>query len=143
MNFKFSQINLDKFFTTTIGLLALLGAFSIAPLSFSTLTGGPSCPSIYFVPACYIVLAGFIALLVFSFVKHQAIFFLGWLPVASIALLASVGEYSRGGICPLSSSGVPLCYYSLGVSVFLLAIFLLWKFSHKPTKKAKKAKESL
>jgi hypothetical protein len=50
---------------------------------------------------------------------------LGWLPIFFIALFASLSEYQQGHIYPLSSSGLPLCYASLLLSISIAAIALL------------------
>ncbi len=113
-------------FVVIIGLISLVGAISIAPLSISTFTGGEKCPSLFNIPACYIVFAGFVTMVIFSFLKKKFIFFIGWTPVAFIAFFASLKQYSQGNTCPLSSSGVPLCYYSLSVCLLVLLNFTLW-----------------
>ena len=114
-------------FKVVVGLMALLGAVSIFPLTLSTLTGGASCPSISIIPACYIVFLGFCMMVLFAIFEKPIFFIIGWTPVAFIALFASYSELTVGNICPLSSTGVPLCFYSFGASLIILLNFILWK----------------
>ena len=113
------------------GLLAL-GLYGALKVSYTTLTGGTSCPSISGVYICYVVLAGYLMMVIAQLLKpyKKSVFYIGWCIVFGIALLGTVLEVSQGNTCPQNSSGLPLCYVSL---LFSSIIGLLFWISTKRT----------
>ena len=81
-------------------------------------------------PICYLVALGYSSMLVAQFVSSRPLknrlFYPAWVLVFLIAALGTGFEISLGNACPRSSSGVPLCYFSLA---FCAAIFLLYSFT--------------
>jgi len=80
-----------------------------------------------FVPACYIVFLGYLAM-AFSVTmnprKTAWFFYPGWLPVFLFALTGTTLEIMGRSTCPATSSGIPLCYFSLAISIGLLIAYL-------------------
>ena len=114
------------------GLLAL-GLYGALNISYSTMTGESPCPSVVGVYICYVVLTGYLLMVVAQFLKpyKALIFYLGWIIVFVIALLGTVFEISQGNVCPQSSSGLPLCYVSLLASAIIGILFwILLKQKH-------------
>ena len=112
------------------GLLGL-GLYGALNVSYTTLTGGTPCPSISGVYICYVVLAGYLMMIIAQLLKpyKRTVFYLGWFIVFGIALLGTILEVSQGNTCPVSSSGLPLCYVSLLFSSVIG--FLFWVSSRQ------------
>ena len=116
--------NIFYWLSTTVLLFAIYGAGS---LSLSDFQGTISCPKIAGIPACYLVLLFFVLGAMSHFVKHRfsnkAFFFFIGIP-GLLALFASIKELNVPNTCPQTSSGIPMCYISLG----LCTTILLFKF---------------
>jgi len=110
-------------------LLILLSAFGVffgAALSLSHLRTGDVCPLIGPVPACLIVFSGYSLILISAiFVNGKTIslFYLGWSPVLTLALVGVTLELTQGQICPAGVGNVPQCFYSLAMAVLCFALF--------------------
>lgn len=99
-------------------LLALLLAFATykaGVLSLEQWNHPGACPSIGPVPACYLVLAGFLLGLVGHLANLRAVFFAGLGFPTVLALFASVGEVFGFVECPKTEGGIPMCYISLAL----------------------------
>jgi len=88
---------------------------------------GQNCPMIGFVPACYVVFAGYLAM-AFSVTinpkKTAWLFYPGWVPVFLFAFTGTSLEIMGRPTCPATSSGIPLCYFSLAISIALVLGYL-------------------
>jgi hypothetical protein len=106
------------------GLLAL-GLIGALKVSYTTLTGVSPCPSVAGIYICYVVLTGYLMMVIAQVIRpYKAIvFYIGWAIVFGIALLGTGLEISQGNACPQSSSGLPLCYVSLFVSAVIGILF--------------------
>jgi len=81
------------------------------------------CPKILGVPACYIVFGLFIVAgltHVSTMYLNQYLFFIAIGMIAAIALKGTITELAGTQICPRTSNGTPMCYYSLALSVGLI-----------------------
>ena len=111
------------------GLIAL-GLYGAASVSYSTITGTASCPTVGFIPACYIVFIGYLLMLIASsailFQRQQrySIFFVGWTPVFLLAFFGSLLEVINGNTCPKNGSGLALCYVSLSFAIVIAGLYL-------------------
>jgi hypothetical protein len=107
----------------TISLLVLYGLY---PVIWAQATHATQCPALGPLPACYVVglcytLIAISAIHSLSFAAH--IFWIGWLPVFSLALTGSITEISGTPVCPRNALDIPLCYFSLGIATILLLCF--------------------
>lgn len=122
--------------TYPLWALVIFGFVSVAKVSFDNFTGS-ACPSLLFVPVCYIVTVAYGLMLASLIINHNGckhhFFCMGWGVAFVIALLASLAEmFGGGGICPSSSGGIragaavgiPLCYISLALLVVILVLFI-------------------
>ena len=113
-------------------LLLIAGLWSALRVSYTTITGSEPCPDFLEIPICYLVGLGYTSMLAAQFVSSRPLktrlFYPAWALVFLIAVLGTGFELSLGDACPRSSSGVPLCYFSLA---FCVAIFLLYLFTTK------------
>ena len=126
------------------GVLCLILAFGFlgaAKVSYDNFSGS-ACPTIGFIPICYVVLVAYglmIAGLAIrqNHCKHY-FFGIGWGVAFVIALMGSLAEFfSGGGVCPSTgssgirgaSSGVPMCYISL--VLLIIALYLFMQGSYK------------
>ena len=112
-------------------VLGLFGAYASFDISKTHLSGVEDCPTIGFIPACYVVLLGYFSMVLSVICPKKSIFIIGWLPVF---LLASIGVSSEIlsdiPVCPRSENGIPQCYFSFAMSAvlgFLGFIFFNYK----------------
>ena len=108
----------------------LAGTYGALTISNSTFAGVNSCPVVRGVHVCYIVLTGYILMLLTAQPRNNkltsVIFYLSWLWVFGFATFGTLGEVYTGSICPRSQKGVPLCFYSF---VLITAIMILYQYS--------------
>lgn len=116
------------------GLLSALGAyeaFKISHIHFSTVE---SCPTISFIPACYVVLIAYVLMSLAwagvlsqktPFLKKHApiLFWLGFTPTFLLALTGIIGEIFGFVECPETANHFPKCFISFG---FVVVIGGLW-----------------
>lgn len=102
------------------GGLALYGAYAAFGISQVHLASVKPCPVIGPLPACYVVLAGYIAMLLAVIRPTKWLFLTGWLPVFLLAASGVTGEIvSDVPVCPQTDGGIPKCYFSFGISLIL------------------------
>lgn len=111
-----------------IGILAV-AAFvlnGLFPVILNEWWGIAACPRLGPVPVCYVVGLGYsamVAAVLFAPRKLAALFLLGWVPVFAIAFFGSAMEILGRPTCQASSTGTPMCYYSLAIAALLLPAF--------------------
>ena len=116
--------------------LVIFGFVGVAKVSLDNFNG-LTCPSLFSLPICYVVMAAYGLMLASLIINHNGckhhFFCLGWGVAFVIALLASLAEvFGGGGVCPSSSGGIrggaaggiPLCYISLMILVAILVLFI-------------------
>jgi len=112
--------NIFYWLTTAVLLFAIYGAGN---LSLNDFNGAIVCPKIGGIPACYLVLLFFVLGAVSHFIKNKIsvkafYFFIG--TPGLLALFASIQELNEPHTCPRTSSGIPMCFISLGLCSFIL-----------------------
>lgn len=116
-------------------LLSGLGVFSAGSISFSHWTGVESCPVIVFIPACYIVLLAYSAI-IFAMMpglkRTKALFIVGWVPVLMLASIGVVGELTSTLQCPHTKAGIPKCYFSAALALIIGMLGLVLFRSRAP-----------
>ncbi|MEE8254794.1 MAG: hypothetical protein V3S58_04225 [Nitrosomonadaceae bacterium] len=121
----------EMFFRTAIVLLASIGVLGVGRISISHWTGEASCPMIGSLPACYIILIGYSLIVLSMYPRLQkafVLFLIGWVPVAMLALTGVVGELTDVLQCPHLENGIPQCYLSAALALFIgLLTWLLFK----------------
>jgi hypothetical protein len=108
--------------------LAILGVAGVAPIAFQQWTGDTACPSLGFVPACYIALLGYSLTAISAFLKDKirlVVFLLGFVPIAALAVMGSSFELLGQMACPRSAGGTPMCFYSLALAFSLAVLYLI------------------
>jgi hypothetical protein len=112
-----------------LGLIAV-GLFGAFKVSYDTLTGVAPCPAVAGIPACFVVLAGYSLMLITVSLQLSArfkvLFLIGWLPVFLLAITGSVFELMNGNTCPMSESGIALCYLSLLFSIGVIVLYVFY-----------------
>ena len=120
-------------------LLALLlgyATYQAAVLSLDQFQNPGACPSIGPVPACYIVLAGFLAGLIGHLGRLRKTFLIGLGVPTALAAFASVGEIFGFVECPKTEGGTPMCFISLALCSTAWVLWVLMKRSGPTLKKA-------
>jgi len=135
-------MNFNMFYLTIrlcIWVLLGIGLYGALTVSYATITQVTPCPAIAGIRACYVVLAGYLAMC-FAVLSLQVfkppsyvltIFMIGWVPVFLLAASGSSLEWFKGNICPATDSGLPLCYVSLALAIVIMALFFLIRKSLK------------
>ena len=116
-------------------LVVGLGVYGGVTLSFSHMETGATCPMLGPLPACYLVLAGYVLMLLAAWLPGRLrgyAFWLGWTPVFGLAFAGSVFEFMQGDVCPKSAGGIPQCYFSLAITATALVLFLWLRSATRP-----------
>ncbi len=119
-------------------LLALVGLVSAGQLTGARMISADACPSLGPVPACYLVFAGYLLILISAVLTGWArhlVFLLAWLPVLALALIASVLEVMRGSVCPTGFASLPQCYLSAALALAIGWAWISGMMSWQKTKK--------
>lgn len=114
--------------------LALIGLLGVTPIAYRHATGIETCPMLGSVPACNVVLLGYLLAGVSVFLRirvRTTLFLAGWFPVFGLAIMASGLEVLGTDVCPRGPYNIPTCYYSLALTTSLIAAFLFERF-HRP-----------
>ncbi len=111
-----------------VAALALFGLFGVLPVSLAELSASGACPHLGDLPACHLVSLAYGTVLLT--VLHRRlwnpwVFLLAWLPIFSLAAMGSSLELLGHGTCPKTESGLPKCFFSLGLAVALFLPFLV------------------
>ena len=120
-------------------ILSALGIYEAFKISHLHLTTTEFCPTLAILPACYVVLIsytlmslGWIGVLTskISFISHhkKTIFWIGFTPAFSLALVGASGEIFGFVSCPKTENHFPKCFISLG---FVLMIAVGWVVYHR------------
>ena len=112
----------------SILVILIIGLFGAGGLVFEEFKTGESCPKIMQVPMCLVVFICFVIPLVSHLLKKwNVLYFLFTGLAGSIALVASIMQFTGHAECPKTASGTPMCYYSLVLfsSLILLKIYHL------------------
>lgn len=107
--------------------IAAFGTFAGMRLSVSHLKHGEICPVLGPVPACFIVLLGYLCVLIVAIIPQKMwskqIFYLGWSPVFLLATYGVIFEIIQGQICPPGPASIPQCFFSLAMAVICWVSF--------------------
>ncbi len=108
-------------------IIGLYGAGSLVIEEFNT---GEGCPKIMHVPMCLVILICLIIPLIAHFLKKwNTLYFLFTGIAASIALIASIMQFTGNAECPKTGTGTPMCYYSL----LIFSVLIVSKIYHLKT----------
>lgn len=92
-------------------IIGLLGAGELVLEEFKT---GEGCPKIIGIPMCLVILVCFVVPLIAHLIKKWNILYFLFTGIAgSIALVASIMQFTGNTECPKTDLGTPMCYYSL------------------------------
>lgn len=104
---------------------AAVGALLTGWLVLSELFVEPTCPELLGIPACYLVLVGYIAALVGAWLidttAGSAVFLVGAAAVTLIGTWFSLNQLSGALECP-TFEGLPMCFLSLFAGASMLAV---------------------
>ena len=127
---------------TALVLLSAVGIWGVGHIVFVHVTGVKPCPTIFTLPAWYVVLLGYSGMLLAQWGKfgsstypHKVLFVISWLPVMLVATLGVFGELTGQWRCPVTETGIPKCYISFALAVTLIALHctILRCFSKLPS----------
>jgi len=116
---------MTKIPTILIWLISLIGLYGTFGLVQNELTTGDICPKIMGIPACFIIFACFLLVLLghSSILKKWSwVYFIGVGVALSIASYGSLGELLGFAECPKTSDGIPMCFLSFGLFLALLLL---------------------
>jgi hypothetical protein len=109
----------------------------IIPISLEQFRTGQACPMLGPVPACYVVTFCYSAMGLSSAIWRRPfgwVFAVGIAPVLLLAIAGTGLEITGRPTCPRSTTGVPLCFASLAVGLFMLSAYLIaWRLERGKT----------
>ncbi len=107
---------MEKLLSLLIWGLAIFGTYGSIGLVGQEMSTGNICPKILGIPACYIILASFLMVLLShsNLLKdHYWLYSIGAGIAWSIAATGTVGQWMGNIECPKTTGGTPMCYLSL------------------------------
>lgn len=113
-----------RFVYATMAGVAIVSLSLISYRQFANLS---PCPAIGAVPACYVLLACYVAVFASAFLSGARQNWFYWPAWSAVFVAAGYGsslELMGQVTCPRSSGGTPTCYYSLAMAVLILAMYL-------------------
>ncbi|MBF8150592.1 hypothetical protein ITJ86_11835 [Winogradskyella sp. F6397] len=118
----------------SILVILIIGLFGSGALVLEEFKTGEGCPKLLHVPMCLVVFICFtIPLVAHLFKKWNVLYYVFTGLAGSIALVASIMQFTGHAECPKTASGTPMCYYSL----VLFSSLILLKIYHLKTNKQK------
>ena len=122
-----AQITKERLTGILVGFAAV-GALLSTWLVASEVFREPTCPSLLGIPACYLVLAAYVAATIGAWYVDtrggDVTFHIGAVAVTAIGIHFSIGQLRGTAECP-TFEGLPMCYVSLLTGVTLLVLALL------------------
>ncbi|GAL62652.1 hypothetical protein [Algibacter lectus] len=113
-----------------LGIL-ILGVYGAGGLVVEEFKTGEGCPKIMGIPMCLVILFCFLVpLIVHLLKKWNVLYFLFTGLAGSIALVASIMQFTGNAECPKTTSGTPMCYFSL----LLFSSLIVLKIVHSKMK---------
>jgi len=113
--------------------LPLFGFLAAAARSKQHFYGSESCMIFGPVPACYIETAGYLMMAIAMLTiwnRHSGkLFYLGWIPVAALAVIGVMMELTGRTACQMGAYAIPICFYALGLAMAVWVLFLIGKRS--------------
>jgi hypothetical protein len=108
--------------------ISTLGFWGALSLSIEEWQVAGACPCIG-IPACYLVLIGYLLILL-SCINHdkalyRKLFYAGLSIVLGLAAMGSIMQVSGLGECPQTGTGFPKCYISLAMSATIAIAFFV------------------
>ncbi|MEP5762298.1 MAG: hypothetical protein ABJ327_23885 [Litoreibacter sp.] len=128
------MIWLSRLLRAGVVLTCLVVLSGIVPISLTHFHTGDACPNLGPIPACYVVSVCYTAMAAAALIFWRNLswlFFVGATPVILLAVAGTTLELIGRPTCPLSETGLPLCYVSLAIGCSLLLGFLLALFFEK------------
>jgi hypothetical protein len=111
-----------------VAVLSIIGLIGVLPIAYQQITAVNDCPALGPVPACYIVLTGYVLIgvsILFGARWRTLIFSIGWVPVFGLALTGTSLELLGQNACPKTSSGIPACFLSLAILTVIVLAFIV------------------
>ena len=119
-----SRITSERLTGAIFGL-GFVGILLTAWLVFSEIFREPTCPPLLGIPACYLVLAGYVAATIGTWMSGKKIaavsFYVGAWAVTLIGVYFSLGHVRGTVECP-TFEGLPMCYVSLLAGATMLVL---------------------
>ena len=111
-----------------IGLISAYALYNGTHLSLKEWHTTGACPSVSGIPACYVVTVAYLLILISAITNraplYKRLFFTGAAVVFGLAAVGSLMQVSGLMQCPKTSTGFPMCYISLTVSLCLIGLFI-------------------
>jgi len=116
--------------SSLIYIILVLGLIGSGSLVFEEIRTGEGCPKLWVIPMCMVIFICFLVPFIVQMAKKwNSLYFIFTGLAASIALIASIMQFTGNGECPKTDSGTPMCYYSL--ILFSTLIILKIKLSQQ------------
>jgi hypothetical protein len=137
--FSGSQQWLSLLLRLIVFSLASMGLLGVSRIVWAQIVHANGCPSLGPIPACYLVMLGYLLILISTLISEKwrfTLFSLGWLPLFGLAATGTVLEIMGREVCPKAQFGLPACYFSLAILLIMASAFHLerrWSSSAGPS----------
>ena len=123
---------IKKILNYGIFFVLFIGIFGAGKLVLEEFKTGDGCPKILGTPMCLVILICFIIPLISQLLKKwNFAYFLFTAIAASIALPATIMQFIGKAECPKTTTGTPMCYYSLIIFTSLIVLKIIEIRIHK------------
>lgn len=115
-----------NFYSFLVYILLIIGVVGSGSLVIDEIKTGNGCPKVLGIPMCIVILICFIIPFIVHVINKKNIFYFLFTGTAfSIALIASILQFTHNAECPKTSYGTPMCYYSFIIFLNLLIFKVL------------------
>lgn len=112
---------MNKFLWWLIFALLVIGIFGTSDLVYREFTQQNVCPSLFGIPACYVIIVCFIVpFIAHLFGSFKVLYFLFTGLALGIAIYASIMQILGYLECPKMGSNIPMCFISFGMFLVLV-----------------------
>jgi len=120
-------MKLCKFTYIILIFITGFGSIAGAQLSLIHLRQGETCPMLGPLPACILVFLGYLTILIATILIRKPgskrLFYIGWIPVLTLAALGVALELINEDVCPSGFANLPQCFYSLAMAILSFTLF--------------------
>lgn len=116
----------------TLYLLVGVGLYASLATAYASFTGFAPCKAVSVVPLCYLVVAGYAAMLYGLLFNRKPLssplFVTGWGLVFAVAAGAVYAELRSPGACSAAGGGISACLLPMAMAMAIIVLYIgLWE----------------
>lgn len=121
---------MKRILNSIIIILFIIGILGSGSLVLEEIKTGNGCPKLWIIPFCVIILICFLIPFIAHLLKKWNLLYFIFTGIAvTVALIASIMQFTGNGECPKTDGGIPMCYLSFLIfsSLILLKTYQIKK----------------